>query len=58
MNSFDMYFPVRLAVGAGRAAEHIKEAVYFSLGAYQWDIGGNPKKVEREDLEEIYRRCL
>lgn len=42
----------------GMSAEHIKEAVDLSLGAYQWDIGGHPKKVTREDLEEIYRRCL
>ncbi len=42
----------------GMTREHIKEAVDLSLGAYQWDIGGHPKKVERKDLEEIYRRCL
>ena len=42
----------------GMTKEHIKEAVDLSLGAYQWDIGGHPKKVDRADLEEIYRRCL
>ena len=42
----------------GMTKEQIKEAVDLSLGAYQWDIGGHPKKVERADLEEIYRRCL
>ncbi len=42
----------------GMTKDHIKEAVDLSLGAYQWDIGGHPKKVERKDLEEIYRRCL
>lgn len=42
----------------GMTQEHIEEAVDLSLGAYQWDIGGHPKKVDRADLEEIYRRCL
>lgn len=42
----------------GMTQAHIKEAIDLSLGAYQWDIGGHPKKVERKDLEEIYRRCL
>ena len=42
----------------GMTEEHIKEAVDLSLGAYQWDIGGHPKKVVRADLEEIYRLCL
>jgi alcohol dehydrogenase class IV len=42
----------------GMTKDHIEEAVNLALGAYQWDIGGHPKKVERSDLEEIYRRCL
>ena len=42
----------------GMTEDDIQAAVDLALTAYKWDIGGHPKKVERADLEEIYRRCL
>lgn len=42
----------------GMNEEDIKTATEYVFDQYVWDIEGHPKKVTREAVEEIYRKCL
>jgi alcohol dehydrogenase class IV len=42
----------------GMKEEEIPTAVDLCFGGFQWDLGGHPKPISREDAAEMFRRCL
>ncbi len=42
----------------GLTEADIPELTDIVFDYYKWDLGGHPKPVTREDVEEIYRQCM
>ncbi len=44
--------------GYGLSKEEIPNAVDICFGGFQWDLGGHPKPISKEDAAELFLRCL
>ncbi len=42
----------------GMKEEHIEKATEICINNYSFDINNHPKRVDREEIRNLYRRCL